>query len=75
MLQRHAACSAANLRLKTTADVMTSFQPIVISPGFVRRLRDAKQDPDSADARALVLLIILLMDSAGSLREVYSLFA
>ena len=55
----------ANLRLKNTTDVVARFSAIVNAPGFLKRLQAAKQNPDSEDAKSLLMMIVPLMASAG----------
>jgi hypothetical protein len=65
MLQRMTAASNAGVRLKNTTDVVKRFMSIVNEPGFLHRLRVAKHEPDSEDAKRLVMLISPLLASAG----------
>jgi hypothetical protein len=51
MLQRHTAATNAGIRLKNTTDCVKRFMSIVNTPGFLQRLRLAKLDPESKDAR------------------------
>ncbi len=65
MLQRMTAASNAGVRLKNTTDIVKRFMSIVNEPGFLHRLRVAKHEPDSEDAKRLVMLISPLLASAG----------
>jgi len=65
MLQRMTAASTAGVRIKNSTDVVKRFMSIVNAPGFLHRLRQAKLDPDSEDAKRLVMLITPLLASAG----------
>ena len=65
MLQRMTAASNAGIRLKNTTDVVKRFMSIVNAPGFLHRLRVAKHEPESEDAKRLVMLISPLLASAG----------
>ena len=64
-LQRHSAASITGFRLRNSSDVAARFTAIVNDPGFVQRLRKAKQDPESDDAKQLVMLISPLLASAS----------
>jgi hypothetical protein len=59
------AASSAGIRPKNTTDVVKRFMSIVHAPGFLCRLLQAMHDPESEDAKRLVMLISPLLASTG----------